>query len=146
MMNISLWQAIPLLAQQIPFSKQKVEVALSTRLSEIDDAFNTPFYFFGSPPIPLAEGVVISNVDLRIKRGSNHPGFLVLEVGGSCITMEQIRTQYGELQTTPFSCGRSLDEETCHFQLLPWGKLSFGFKERNPQCLASVSFEPKKSG
>ncbi|MCL2625299.1 MAG: hypothetical protein FWD46_00585 [Cystobacterineae bacterium] len=142
--NMSLWQAIDTLSQQIPFSKQKVETALATPLSEVDNNSNKLFRFFKSPPIRLAEGIVISNVDLRIKREGSHPGFLVLEMDGACLTLEQIRERYSELQITQLPRGRSLEEETSHSQLLPWGKLSFGFKEKNPKCLASIAFEPKK--
>ncbi|WP_232447949.1 hypothetical protein [Burkholderia ubonensis] len=35
--RMTLWQAIDALAQQVPFSKAKVEHALSTRLTETDE-------------------------------------------------------------------------------------------------------------
>jgi hypothetical protein len=141
--NISLWQAIELLAQQIPFSKQKVETTLSTQLTEVEDDFNKLFQFYKGGPTQLADGVTISNVDLRIKRDGGHPGFLVLSIDGACITLEQLRKQYSELQVSQIPRGRSLEEETSFSQPLPWGKISFGFKEKNRDCLASIAMEPK---
>ena len=142
-MNKNIWQAIEALVQQIPFSKQKVEAALSTVLTEKEDDFNKLFLFYKSAPIQLTEGLVISGVDLRIKREGGHPGFLVLAVEGACITPAQLREHYKELQITQVPRGRSLEEETTFTQTLPWGKLSFGFKERNRDCLASIVFEPQ---
>ncbi|MCL2178181.1 MAG: hypothetical protein FWC28_07870 [Proteobacteria bacterium] len=142
--HLSLWQTIDTLSQQIPFSKQKIETVLATELTEAVNKSNKLFHFFKSPPVVLSGGVVISNVDLRIKREGSHPGFLVLEIGGACITLEQIQEKYSELQISQLPRGQSPNEETGHSQLLPWGKLSLGFKAKNPLCLASVSFEPKK--
>ncbi|MCL2626149.1 MAG: hypothetical protein FWD46_04960 [Cystobacterineae bacterium] len=142
--QMSLWQVIEALAEQIPFSKQKVESVLGTQLTETEEGGNDLFQFFESPPLPLADGVVISNIDLRLKRGGGHPGFLVLEVGGVCLRLEQIRKKYTQLSIRELPRGRSLEEETSFSQMLPWGQLSFGFKERNRECLASIAFEPKK--
>jgi len=144
MNQTSLWLAIGALAGQIPFSKQKVETALGTRLSEVEKKGNNLFQFFKSQPIDLADGVVITDVDLRIKRAGGHPGFLVLKMGGTCVTIEQIRGKYSDLTITAQPSGRSLDEETSFSQSLPWGTLSFGFKERNRNCLATIAFDPKK--
>ena len=139
---ISLWQVIDLLTQQIPFSRQKIKATLSTQLIEVEDVFNKLYHFYKSVSIQLAGGVVISNVDLRIKRYGNHPGFLVLRIDGICITVEELRKQYGDLQITQVPHGRSLDEETSLSSSLSWGKLSFGFKERSPNCLATIAFDP----
>ncbi|WP_256260098.1 hypothetical protein [Burkholderia ubonensis] len=142
--KMTLWQAIDALAQQVPFSKAKVEHALSTRLTETDEEGNDVFQFFKSTPVTLTDGVVIKNVDLRVKRQGAHPGFMVLELGGQCVGLDAVRGRYSHLEITDVPRGRSLDEATTHSAQLPWGQLSFGFEERNPACLASVSFKPKK--
>lgn len=143
--ELTWWQAVDALVKQIPFSKKKVETLLKTSLSETDNTGNDVFQFYESPPVTLKDGVVIRNVDLRIKRAGPHPGFMVLEIEGQCVTLDQIRRRYGPLEITETPHGHSLDEETSHSVVRPWGKLSFGFAERNPDCLASIVFDPKTS-
>ncbi|MEF3062924.1 hypothetical protein V4C85_24170 [Ralstonia solanacearum] len=143
--KMTVWQAIDALTQQIPFSKTKIENLLSTQLIETDEGGNDVFQFFKSNPIKLSDGVVIEDVDLRIKRTGPHPGFLVLSVGGSCIGIDTVRTHYSDLRITDTPRGHSLDEVTSHSASLPWGELSFSFKERNPNCLSSVAFDPRKA-
>ena len=144
--NMTLWQVIDALAQQIPFSKQKIETALSTQLVEYDEPSNRFCHFFKlqSPPVVLAEGVEISDVDLRIKRRGVDPGGLGLKIGGACITLDQIRVRYDQLKVTGHPRGGSLDEQWAYSQILPWGTVTFGFAERNPRCLASVGVGPKE--
>ncbi len=143
--KMTVWQAIDALTQQIPFSKTKIENLLSTQLTETDDGGNDVFQFFKSNPVKLSDGVMIENVDLRIKRAGPHPGFLVLNIGGSCIGIDVVRSHYGDLKITDTPRGRSPDEVTSHSAMLRWGELSFSFKERNPNCLASIAFDPKKA-
>jgi len=139
----TLWQIIDALIQQIPFSKQKVEAVLAVQLIAAKNA-NEYYDFFRSPPIHLAEGVVISDVDLRIRREGKDLGFLVLGIGGVCITEDQLKTHYSPLKIIGTPHGHSLEEATTFSPDLPWGKLFFGFKERNPDCLATVGFDPKE--
>lgn len=140
--DISVWQAIEVLVKQIPFSKQKVEEVLSTQLTEVEEGFNKLFHFYKGEPIGLAEGVVISGVDLRIRREAGHPGFLVLEISGAAISLQQVQSRYAKLEITQAPRGRSAQEQTSFTQAFPWGKLSFGFKEQNRNGLASIAFEP----
>jgi hypothetical protein len=140
--NMTLWQAIGALEQQIPFTKAKIEGLLSTVLTETDNTGNDVFQFYKSRRIELGGGVEISNVDLRIKRNGPHPGFMVWDISGTCIKLAQVRSHYGEMQITDMPRGHSLDEETSYSTMRTWGKLSFGFAERNPDCLASIAFDP----
>jgi len=142
-LNMTLWQTMDALQQQIPLSKQGVEAALSTQLFEVDEPSNHLFHFFESPPMALTEGVVISGLDLRLKRGGGHPGFLALAIGGACVTLDQIRAHYEPLKLTDAPHGHSLNEEFVYSQSRPWGELSFGFAERNPKCLSSIALRPK---
>ena len=139
----TLWQAIDALTHQLPFSKANVERLLSVRLSETKEGGNDVFQIYKSDPVTLPDGVVIENVDLRIRRVGPDPGFLVLDTGGRCIKIDDVRTHYASLSVTDRPRGRSLDEVTSYTASLPWGRLSFGFKERNRQCLASVAFDPR---
>ncbi|MCL2778259.1 MAG: hypothetical protein FWD73_09665 [Polyangiaceae bacterium] len=143
--NMTLWQIIDALAQQIPFSKQKVEAVLSTQAVEWESQFNDLYRFYKSQPVKLADGVIISTIDLRIKRSGNHPGLLGLDIDGTCITESQLIARYGRLRIAGLPRGDSLDEESVYAQEMPWGTLSFGFKDRKPECLSSVGFGPKKN-
>jgi len=140
--KMTLWQAIDALPRQIPFTKIRIERLLSAELVETDEGGNDLLRFFKSNRVKLLDGVVIENVDLRIKRVGPDPGFLVLDTGGSCVTIEDVRLHYKNLRITDRPRGRSLEEVTSHTTTLSWGTLSFGFKERNRKCLASVAFDP----
>jgi hypothetical protein len=142
--EMTFWKTIEALAEQIPFAKQRVEALLHTTLRETDNAGNDVFQFYESPPIELADGVVISNVDLRIKRTGEHPGFMVLEIGGQCVTLEKIRLRYGNVRMTDSPRGNFQYAKVHYTANLPWGSLSFGFLERSPDCLASVALSPGK--
>jgi len=144
-LNMPLWQIIVTLALQIPFSKQKVESVLSTPVFEVDNTPNDQLHSYESKPVELADGVVISTIDLRIKRVGKDPGFLVLNIDGTCITKDQLEARYKHLRITGTPHGHSLEERTVYSQDMPWGTLSFGFKERKPDCLATVVFDPKKN-
>lgn len=139
---MTIWEAIDIVAKQVPFARDTIETALSTTLAETDNPGNDIFRFYESQPVHLEDGVVVSNIDLRIKRSGPHPGFLVLAVDGACIRLELVRRHYDNLRITGTPRGRSLDEQTYYTATLPWGDLSFGFAERNPDCLASVAFNP----
>ena len=140
--NITLWQAMDALLQKIPLSKQGVETTLSTQLFEVADDGNGILHLFKSPPVALAEGVVISDLDLRLKRQGGGTGFLVLHIGGDCVTLDQIRSHYEPLKLTNLPSSLSPDDGTVYSHPRPWGELSFGFAQRNPKCLASIIFSP----
>lgn len=142
--TMTIWQTIAQLTQQISFSEEKVEEILATKLNRSAEQGNEYFWFYESGGIALQSGTILK-VDLRIQREGNHPGFLVLNVSGDCITLPDVRLHYEKLQLTDSPRGRSLDEVTSYTATLPWGGLSFSFKERRPECLSSVAFQPKKA-
>ncbi|MCC8397430.1 hypothetical protein LJ656_33240 [Paraburkholderia sp. MMS20-SJTR3] len=146
-LDTTLWQTIDTLVEQIPFTKAKVESVLMTQLAEKDASRraipNTAFEFYVGGPIGLLDGIVIGNVDLRIRREPGHPGFLVLnQFSGACISLATVRAHYGNLKMTDYPRGRSAYETAAFSAILPWGKLSFGFLERNLGCLEGISFAP----
>ncbi|API73570.1 hypothetical protein [Ralstonia pseudosolanacearum] len=142
--KMTLWQAIDALAMQIPFSKAKVETALGTRMSEVRRNAYTVF-LQNEHPVMLTGDGRIAQVDLRLGMEQGDPGFMVLNLDGGCIGLDTVRAHYRELKITDTPRGHSLDEVTSHSASLSWGELSFSFKERNPNCLASVAFDPKKA-
>ena len=141
---MTLWQVVDALPRLIPFTKAGVEKLFSVHLAETDYTGNDVFQFYKSNPVQLPDGVVISNIDLRIRRKVGHPGFLSLSLESACVNLDQVRRRFGPLEITEIPRGHSLNEKTYHTARLPWGELSFGFAERNPDCLASIVFDPKK--
>ena len=140
--TLTLWQTIETLAVQLPFSTQNVGRTLSTTLSDTLAAGGNVFQFFEGSPVRLADGTELARIDLRIKREDASRGFLVLELKGRCVPLAEVRQHYAALDITDVPRGRSLDEATTFTAMPGWGRLSFGFTERNPDCLAFVAFDP----
>lgn len=143
--RLTLWQAIDALAAQIPFARAQVERTLGVTLAETGNRSNALFYLYGGGPATLADGVVVTNVDLRIRRDGGHPGFMVLELAGQCVTLAQVRNRYGKLRLSGVPRGHSIHDTTAHSSDRPWGTLTFSFAERHPDCLASIAFDPAKA-
>lgn len=141
--TMTLWQAIDEAAAQFPLSQAKVAAVLGMPMHEVR---RNPYTIFlrNDHPIPLSEGSQIAEVDLRLGLAPGDPGFIVLGLDDGCMTLHAVRTHYNDLKITDTPRGRSLDEVTAYSVSLPWGRLSFSFKERNRQCLASVAFDPKE--
>lgn len=142
--RMSLWEAIATLAPHGAFERTRVEAALGTTLSTTADGANDYFDLYRSTPVPLAAGVIVANVDLRIAREGSHPGFMVLDIAGTCVTLAQVRSHYGQLRISAVPRGRSVHDTTSHTSDRPWGTLSFSFAGRHPDCLASIAFDPVK--
>ena len=141
--EMTLWNVVDALAMQVPFAREKVELLLSTKLRQVDQNPYTVFYAGGT--VPLANDVLISAIDLRLGRelGDNY-GFMSIGLSGKCVLIDDVRDQYGLLEITETPRGRSPDEKTYHTVKQDWGELSFGFSERNPDCLSVIVFDPKK--
>ena len=139
----SIWQILETLRHQVPFSKEKIETHLAMHLAQVGTAGNDVFLFYGGRGPTTTDGVVLGDVELRIKRSGAHAGILVLRLEGACIGLEQVRSNVGQLEITDTPRGRSLDEETSYTARLSWADVSFGFAERNPRCLATISINPR---
>jgi hypothetical protein len=142
---LTLWDAVEALAVLGPLTKESVQTLLSAELAETDQKGNDIFQFYGSQPISLADGSVIDNADLRVKRKGFHPGFLVLRLAGRCVSLNEVRGRYSPLTLSDIPRGRSLDDATAYTALTDWWELSFSFKERERECLSSIAFKPRKT-
>jgi len=132
----TLWQLIERLGAHPSLLPGKLKQVLPTDFSKHRRSAYTSFYDGG--PLYLADQINIEVIDLRVRLMNEAQGLIALEIAGVCVTLEQVRAHYPDLVFTDIPRGRSLDEKTYWTTYLPWGELSFGFKERNPDCLASV--------
>lgn len=139
----TLWQTIERLARQMPFTPGKVEQALGTPLS-IKTRTQHMTQWVGGGPVALHDNLHINGSSLALGPDSefNERSGLSVELGGACITLDQVRQQYGELQITQAPRGHSGNETTVHVSSQPWGRISFAFKASNPDCLFRVGIRP----
>lgn len=144
--SLTLWQAVDALVARMPLSVERVEAVLPGRLSKDEQRSNDAFQFYTGNFIQLDSGVVIRTVDLRVRRSPPHPAFLLLNLQGSCITLEVLRSHYPSVHITEVPRGHSDEESTTHSFEAPWGRLSFGFKVSNPKCVDFVAFDPVEFG
>ena len=143
--QLTLWEVIDALARQIPLTKEKVERILSRTLNERVEPGNDSYRFFLGDYLGLKGNVMISKIDFGIRGDGAGPGFLVLHLEGVRIRVAEVRRHYNTLEITAAPRGHSLEEATVFSTMQSWGELSFGFKERNPECLAYLVLKPRVS-
>lgn len=142
-MKKNLWQVVEELTKVIPFSKSSLEELFLIPL--IEARKNTYTVFYEGQSVKLNDGVVIKKIDLRIGLNESHPGFLVLDLGGACLSLDNVHSRFKATEITQIPTGRSVDEATVHTSMHSWGTLSFGFREKDPNCLAYIAFDPRKN-
>lgn len=116
-----------------------VEGAFGARLSAKDG--NDAFVFYAADAVPLGAATV--SLDLRVPvpgGGATAGPLLNVRVMKGCPPRAAIEGRYGPLAPTGMPRGHSRDELFSFSREEPWGRLSFGFAERAPDCLASVTF------
>lgn len=89
----------------------------------------------------------VATVDFREPKpgsGATAGPILVLKIGRGCPTRREVEDRFRPLTLTGVPRGHSLDEETSLSRAEPLGRLSFGFTERHPDCLASVALSVPK--
>lgn len=140
---MTLWQVVDRLVDQIPLTKEKVETVLSATLKLQESRAGKNYY--ESEPISLADSVVIEDVDLRVSRSGETPGFLVLGLGGACVSLSQVREHYRQADFSAPTYTQSPEEKKYYSADVSRGKLHFGFKQGYPDCLASIVFDSRES-
>jgi hypothetical protein len=141
----SIESLIEKLRQSKSFDQAAVEDAIGRKLVPASE--NSSFSFFEAKDIPFGEQT-ISLVDYRspVSTSATAGPLLNLTLAGSCLKKSAIEARYGPLSVTNAPRGRSLDEELGLSRVEPWGTLSFGFAERNPDCLSSITFSVGERG
>ena len=136
-----LWQIITSLEEHMPLTLKRIETILG--LSFAETKRRGPFVIMAAEGLPLADGLTVSpSLMVPATREFNDKSSFGMELEGACISLDEVRRRYGELQLTQHPRGRSLQETAVWSAKRPWGTLSFAFREDKPDCLFDVSFQP----
>lgn len=139
MKTFDIWTLVDYLPTRMPLERDTIQTILGAVLRETDSNEFTAFFEGG--PVLLKNDVEIESIDLRVNRGRASRRLLVLKFAGKCVTKAEVFGRNQGLELTDHPRGRSLDEETSWSVKQSWGQLSFGFSERNPDCLRTVVFK-----
>ncbi|MEA5172996.1 hypothetical protein VB149_03680 [Xanthomonas fragariae] len=141
----TIWQLIENLTHQMPLTPEKVAATIGTPLQPHKQTPQLTQYVGAG--VPLAGNVRIENSSLALgPQGEfDDKSGLSLELGGACVTLDQVREHYGGLKVTQTPRGRSDKETTVHVSRQPQGSLSFAFRAGNPDCLYRVGIRPPQS-
>lgn len=135
---IDFWRLVEQLVERIDRPLNEVQQAIPLPLRE--KSSNPYFSFHTAEPFVLSSGEGVADLDVRLSKSEQRVKLMVFDVLGPCITLAMLKERHPKLAITQGPRGRSLDEQTYHSIELETKRLSFGFKERNPNCLASVVF------
>lgn len=103
-----------------------------------------PFNIYRLDRLTIGDGLDALRIELRepVPGGGATAGALMfLDVSGPCVTRAMLEARYGRMQLFQAPRGRSADERTVWQIGGPDGAVRFGFAERDPACLAGVTFE-----
>lgn len=87
-----------------------------------------------------------ANIELRMPiagSGATGGAILTMRIIHGCPRRSEVEARYKPWTIANIPHGRSLDEETIWSRTEAWGDFAFGFAERDPDCLSSVSFRTK---
>lgn len=138
----TLWQVITRLGQRMPLTPEKIERVLRTpfRIKE-QDQYSTQWI---GDEVVLLDDLKIAKSSLALGPDSQFTenSGLSIELGGGCVTLEQVRQQFHDLNIAQAPRGHSKNETTVHVSPQPWGQVSFAFRADNPGCLFRVGIRP----
>lgn len=139
----TLWGVVNTLGEEMPLSKEVVEAVLRTELT--DKTRDEYLWHLIGAGHPLDDGSSVSRVSLALLPGGEFGknSGLSIELEGRCIGLDEIREHFGELTIVQYPRGRSLQETTVYAAAMPWGELSFAFKEEKRDCLFRILFRKK---
>ena len=126
------------LCADVPRTPSATERAIGVALAEAGPPH--PGGKFQARDATGVDGIHFDEVELRIRGGKEGAGgLLVLCIGpGGCPRLAEVRQRFEGLAISDHPRGRSLDEETQFSRQEPWGTLTFGFAERDPDSLRTI--------
>jgi len=134
----TLWQLINELIDHPSFTLDTIGQVLPVEFTKRGDNGYSAFYEGG--PIHLTDQVVVKTATLAIRHNDGISRLIGLDLSpsGTCVTIDEVYAHYDNTEIIGTPRGDSLAEETTWAVRYPWGRLAFGFKESNRDCLASV--------
>lgn len=137
----TLWQMIEAIERNMPLTKEGAEQALGTSFQLAQqDQYSVHWI---SEEVLLDNGARISNASLVLgAKGPVASQGITLNLTGECITRNEVKARYGEMEIVGHPRGHSLQEATSFGAAQLWGELIFAFREIDPDCLAYVTFRP----
>ena len=125
-----------------PWTTEKVETALESKLIETVSTKTFVSYMMGQHL--YEEGLIIEEVELRLRIGTNKMIRLIVDLSdsASCFTLDRVKEIFPD---NPLSGpgGYTLAGVTYYRTKRSWGQFSFGFNDRRPNCLASIILIPE---
>lgn len=142
--DVDLWTLLNDLPSRMPLDPEQVQGVFGVALGHV--SANEYVDFFEGGPAHLANGVDVESLDLRVHKHQPLHRLLVLSLAGRCVERSAVLSRYVGLQISDHPRDTFPDRETYWSTQLPWGKLSFGFAQGNPDCLRTVVFDTFASG
>ncbi|MEC4720263.1 hypothetical protein RY831_13970 [Noviherbaspirillum sp. CPCC 100848] len=138
--QLSLWDAIYNLEQQMPLSKASIEKLLGTTLFEIE--YDPNFIKLAGPGPTLRDGIILSKLNLMLESSPNlgNKRAFAMELRGTCVTIHDVRRNFGDVELAQIPRGKSRQETAVWTVKRSQWDISFGFKEEQPDCLFRISF------
>lgn len=135
-------QLVERLAAAPALTRAAVESAVGAPLRTGDG--NSSFAFYEAEGLKAGDAQLAVDFREPVSGGGATSGALLnLKVGGTCVARPDVESRFGPLTVTGAPRGRSPNEETKLSRDEPWGRLTFGFADRAPACLSSVTFARK---
>lgn len=136
----TIWRKIELLGHQLPFTRAKIEKILGAQLRETPHTPKLTIAEGGD--ITLEDGTHVAKIELRFFT-TDAANSLILDIDGPCITLAQVANHYGELKVTNTPHGQSFEETTAYSAVTAKFGVSFGFKERDRNCVGNIAIGSK---
>jgi hypothetical protein len=139
--NMNLEELVQNLSEAHPWTLEGVSGVLGQQFVEVSHTSATTSY--EASLFSYEEGLLIESVELRQKTKTADTVRLILELGdeSACFTLDRIKKTYPKLVITGTPNGAPGSKT--HFSAeTSWGRVSFGFREKRRECLASVTFIP----
>jgi len=134
--NDLIFKKIKSLEQMTVISRRGIESLLGSRFNELPGKRNMRYFEISDKKISPHAG--FTGADLRVN-ARNSEAILILDVVKTCPCKDDVLRRYPGAVISNHPRGHSLDEETSYTVERQWGGLTFGFKERSPECLSSVT-------
>lgn len=136
-----LFKMVDLLSEQRPFNTKKIEEITGLTLQPIDNESNEYFTKYRSEGKSEKHDFELS-LELRFptSKSSHSDGLLILHINsGICIKQDEIIKRYGLGEPKPPNSNMHPEKALLYIAYrYKWGKISFGIKYHDPQCLEKI--------